>query len=196
MINKIITLCLAILLLQNISLGASKEREYIGLSTLNPERNAYIHNNKGLGYLNLGQYYAAIQEFKIAISLNPDTQATALYLSNLGETYIRLGYYEAAQNCFEDAMQKAPLNFRYYLNLVRTFDLQGISKEKLKYYIKNKQTPLDDIIIGLLYISTKDVNKGIAVLDNFVMNEPKLFITEGVKFYLKDIIEYRKNNMP
>ena len=38
-------------------------------------KNAYIHNNLGLTYVDEKCWYAAIQEFKIAISLNPNTQA-------------------------------------------------------------------------------------------------------------------------
>lgn len=171
----------------------SADRNYIGLMTIDPEKNAYVHNNFGLGYLDMGQYYAAIQEFKIAISLNPNTQATALYLNNLGETYLKLGYYSAAQTCFEDAIEKAPLTFRYYLNLVTSYQMQGITDSKLKYHTKNKKNPLDDITIGLLYIAKGNTEKGITVLDNFVMNEPKLFITDGVKYYLKSVIEEQKN---
>lgn len=171
----------------------SADKNYIGLMKLDPEKNAYVHNNYGLGYLDMGQYYAAIQEFKIAISLNPNSQATALYFNNLGETYLKLGYYAAAQDCFENSIEKAPLTFRYYLNLVASYQMQGITDSKLKYHIKNKKTPLDDITIGLLYIAKGQTDNGIAILDNFVMNEPKLFITDGVKYYLKGIIEERKN---
>lgn len=193
MIKKI--LALFVILILSTNFVQSREREYIGLSKLDAESNAYLHNNYGLGYLEIGQYHAAIQEFKIAISLNPGTQATALYFNNLGETYLKLGYYRAAQDCFENSIDKAPLTFRYYLNLVTSYEKQGVVKAKLKELSKNKKTPLDDITLGLLYIANNETDKGIAVLDNFVMNEPKLFITDGVKYYLKGIIDERKNGM-
>ena len=41
------------------------------------EKDAFYHNNVGLNYLKDRIYYAAIQEFKIAISLSPSTQASA-----------------------------------------------------------------------------------------------------------------------
>lgn len=169
------------------------DKNYVGLITILPEKNAYKHNNMGLEYLNEGQYWAAIQEFKIAISLNPDTQATSVYYNNLGETYLRLNYFAGAQDCFENAVTRYPLQFKYYLNLVTSFQLQGILDSRLNYYLKNKKTPLDDITIGLIYIAKGQTNKGIAVLDNFVMNEPKLIITDGVKYYLKSIIETQKS---
>ena len=54
-------------------------------------KNAYFHNNLGLNYLKEHCYYAAIQEFKIAISLNPNTQATAVYYNNIGDAYMAIG---------------------------------------------------------------------------------------------------------
>ena len=54
--------------------------------TIDAEKNAYFHNNLGLNYIEDKYYYAAIQEFKIAISLVPDTQASAVYYNNLGDT--------------------------------------------------------------------------------------------------------------
>ena len=48
---------------------------------IDPEKNAYDHNNKGVIYVEEKCYYAAIQEFKMAISLNPKTQATAVYFN-------------------------------------------------------------------------------------------------------------------
>ena len=62
--------------------------------TIDPEKNAYNHNNKGVEYLSEKYYYGAIQEFKIAISLNPNTQATAVYFNNLGKTYLIIGFPE------------------------------------------------------------------------------------------------------
>lgn len=191
MIKRIFITIFIIILLPLKSYSSNKN--YVGLMTIDPEKNAYVHNNFGLEYLNIGQYHAAIEEFKIAIYLNPDTQATSIYLNNLGETYLRLKYYAQAQDCFEKALEKYPQNFKYYLNLVTTYQNQSLLDSKLKYLKKHKKSPLDDITIGLIYIAKGQIDNGIVVLDNFVMNEPKLFITDGVKYYLKGIIEAKKN---
>lgn len=191
MIKKILVLAVITLLFQ-LNAQAS-DKKYLGLMTIDPEKNAYVHNNLGLEYLNMGQYYAAIEEFKIAIYLNPETQATSIYFNNLGETYFKLQLYPQAQDCFEKALSKYPQNFKYYLNLVSTYQMRGLLDSKLKYIKQNKKTPLDDIIIGLIMIAKCKYNEGITVLDNFVMNEPKLFITDGVKYYLNSLIEARKN---
>ena len=185
---KRIVIILALLLIQTITYSY----DVIGLTDVNPEKNAYVHNNYGLMYLDMGQYYAAIQEFKIAISLNPNTQASSVYYNKLGETYLKLGYYTMSLDCFERAIDKNPLNFKYYLNLVTSYQYMGVLDKKLNYLLKNKKTPLDDITIGLIYIAKGQKQKGIAILDNFVMKEPKLFITDGVKYYIQQFSDLQK----
>jgi len=68
----------------------------------------------------------------------------------------------------------------------------GILDKKLNTLTKNKQTPLDDITIGLIYIAKGQKQKGIAMLDSFVMKEPKLYITDGVKYYLQQFTDLQK----
>ena len=80
------------ILLAAVSLPVFTKPGTIVTYTIDPEKNAYDHNNKGIMYLEEKCYYAAIQEFKIAISLNPKTQATAVYFNNLGKTYLIIGY--------------------------------------------------------------------------------------------------------
>lgn len=194
MIKRLSILIVVLIFFQMVCLSAD-DKVIMRLMAIDPEKNAYVHNNYGLNYLNIGQYYAAIEEFKIAISLNPDTQATSVFLTNLGETYIKLGAYAQAQDCFERALEKSPLNFKYYLNLVLAYKARGILDSKLKYLRKYKKTPLDDITIGIILIEKGKIDEGITVLDNFVMNEPKLFVTDGVKYYLKEITEARKKGL-
>ena len=194
MIKKIILLFFIIINLSAIAFAAN-DKNYLGLMKIDPEKNAYVHNNFGLQYLSIGQYYAAIEEFKIAICLNPDTQATSVFYTNLGDTYMKLGNYVQAQDCYERALEKYPLNFNYYQNIVSVYKVRGILDSKLSYLRRHKKTPLDDITIGLILIAKGKINDGITVLDNFVMNEPKLFITDGVKYYLNDIIDARKKGL-
>ena len=68
----------------------------------------------------------------------------------------------------------------------------GVLDKKLNYLLKNKKTPLDDITIGLIYIAKGQKQKGIAILDNFVMKEPTLFITDGVKYYIQQFSDLQK----
>lgn len=155
--------------------------------TIDAEKNAFLHNNMGLRYIDEQNYYAAIQEFKLAIALNPNTQATAVYYNNLGEVYMKANFFKFAQDCFERAIVQYPLNFSYYQNLAKCYKAQGLTDSKINSYSKAKP-PLNMIMIGLLYIEKGDKEHGIIKLDEFCMQEPDLIITGAVRNYLREII--------
>lgn len=154
---------------------------------IDAKNNAYRHNNKGLIYLKDNYYYGAIKEFQIAIDLNPNSQASAIYYVNLGNTYEKIGYSNLAKPCFENAVKLNRLCFDYYLKMVENYKRLGIVEEKLNQYILDNSSPLNDIILGLLYIQNGDVSTGITVLDEFCNKEPDLLITTGVKEYLNKL---------
>ncbi|MEI8128997.1 MAG: tetratricopeptide repeat protein [bacterium] len=157
--------------------------------TIDATKNAIIHNNLGLNALDDNNYYEAVQEFILAIALNPKTQATAVYYNNLGETYMKIGYFKEAQSCFENSIKQYTLNFLYYQNLVKSFKAQKIIGSKIKFYEnQNKKNSLNMVLLGLLYIENGDFRRGIIKLDEFCMKEPDLLITSGVRSYLKGII--------
>lgn len=160
-----------------------------GTYTIDAEKNAITHNNKGINAVEDKNYYEAIQEFSLAILLNPKTQATSVYYNNLGETYMKLGYYREAQGCFEKALQQYNLDFLYYQNLVKSIKAQHCIPAKIKYYqSKSDKNPLSMIIVGLLYVNSGDVKRGIIKLDEFCMSEPDLLITDAVRNYIKSIL--------
>lgn len=161
---------------------------------IDAEKNAYLHNNKGINAMKEKNYYAAIKEFEIAIQLNPKTQATAVYYNNLGRTYIIIGYPKMAQSCFENAVKQNPLNLENYILLVNTFKKRGVLDNKLKEYKSNKTTPLNEIMVGIIYVEKGDLKAGITVLDSFCTKEPDLVITPGVRNYIKSKApKYRPN---
>lgn len=156
---------------------------------IDAEKNAVLHNNLGLRAVSDQNYYEAIQEFSLAILLNPGTQATAVYYNNLGETYMKLGYFRDAQGCFEKSIKQYNLNFLYYQNLVKSFKAQKVVGGKIKFYqAKSEKDPMNMIILGLLYIENGDVRRGIIKLDEFCMREPDLLITGAVRSYLDEIV--------
>lgn len=155
---------------------------------IDAEQNAINHNNLGLKAVSEENYNLAIQEFDLAIALNPRTQATAVYYNNLGEVYLKLGYYSDAQRCFETAITQYSLNFLYYQNLVKSFKCQRIVSQKIKYYdSKCSKNPLNMIVLGLLYVANGDTRRGIIKLDEFCMQEPDLIITSAVRNYIQSI---------
>lgn len=156
---------------------------------IDAQKNAYIHNNMGLIYVSEKNYAAAIQEYKIAISLNPNTQATAVYYNNLGEVYLKIGYPEYALDCFERALKQFSLNLKYYQNLAKTYKLLGTVDRKI-VECSEKTNPLAKVMRGLLYEQQGDIKRAIIILDEFVMSEPDLIITPSVKEHIKFLVEH------
>lgn len=152
-------------------------------------KNAVTHNNLGLKDVHEQNYYDAIQEFSLAIVLNPKTQATAVYYNNLGETYMKICDYRTAQGCFEKAIKQYNLNLLYYQNLVNSFKAQKVIPAKIQLYrSRGEKDPMNMVILGLLYVAKGDVRGGIIKLDEFCMKEPDLLMTEAVRTYIKSIV--------
>lgn len=154
---------------------------------IDAEKNAYMHNNLGLMYVNEKCYYAAIQEYKIAISLNPNTQATAVYYNNLGEVYLIIGYPDYALDCFQRALKQYSLSFKYYQNLAKTFKALGTVDEQIAKYLDGSN-PLNKVMLGVLYAQKGETKRAITILDEFCMTEPDLIITPSIKKYIKELV--------
>lgn len=184
-VSRILFAILFLFTLAFITSGYTKPDVY----KIDAEKNAIIHNNLGLKAVCEQNYYEAVQEFSLAILLNPKTQATAVYYNNLGEIYLKLGNFREAQGCFEKSIKQYNLNFLYYQNLVKSFKAQMIINSKIKAYeYMGDKNPLNMIILGLLYVEKGDVRRGIIKLDEFCMKEPDLLITGAVRNYIKEII--------
>ena len=174
--------CIFLLLTMIFCSGYRKPYRYV----INAEKDAFFHNNVGLNYLRDRIYYAAIEEFKIAITLSPNTQSTAIFKTNLGDTYMFIGYPEMARTCYEDALKLYGLNFKYYINLAKCYEQLNIVQTKIMEY-KNSDNVYDKIMLGLLYIQTGETRKGVVVLDDVCISEPDLLITSAIRQYLKDV---------
>ena len=164
--------------------GYRKPNKYV----IRAEKDAFYHNNVGLNYLKDRIYYAAIQEFKIAISLSPSTQASAIFYNNLGETYNFIGYPEDAKNCFEDALKLYGLNLSYYFNLIDCYIKLGITNSKIEE-LQTSNNVYDRIKLGILYIKTGKKRMGVNILDEVCITEPDLLITPAIKQYIKEVLK-------
>lgn len=169
---------------------------YSEIYEIDAVKNSVMHNNIGMNHFNEGYYYGAIQEFKIAISLNSTSQASAGFFDNLGRTYLVIGYPELAEDCFINAIKLNPMNLSYRQHLTDTYRKMGKAalNAKLKEYLKSKN-PLDSVMVGLLYIAKGDTNAGIIKLDEFCITQSNLILAEGVKAYLKSISPKRTESL-
>ena len=150
------------------------------------EKNAYFHNNLGLNYIQDKYYYAAIQEFKIAISLEPDSQASAVYYNNLGDTYMIIGYPDLAEDCYLNALKLYGLNLQYYINIAKCYKQMGLINKRMKELDINTN-PFNKVLMGLLLIESGNKRDGVIMLDEFCASEPDLILTGGIKSYLKGL---------
>lgn len=164
-----------------------------GSYQINASKNAVLHNAIGLRYLEEHCYYAAVQEFKIAISLNPNTQCSAIAYNNLGRAYMELGFAEQAQDCFERAIGLYGLNFEYYKNLAECYSRLGKAQSKIEEY-RSSDNPLNKVMLGLLYVYTGNKRAGMITLDSFCMSEPDLIITGGVREFLRDLTTQKQED--
>ena len=176
--------CLTTLILMSFLTSAYKKPD---VYVIDAEKNAYMHNNLGLMYVNEKCYYAAIQEYKIAISLNPNTQATAVYYNNLGEVYLIIGYPDYALDCFQRALKQYSLSFKYYQNLAKTFKALGTLDEQIVKY-SDGSNPLNKVMLGVLYAQKGETKRAITILDEFCMTEPDLIITPSIKKYIRELV--------
>lgn len=151
-------------------------------------KNSNIHNNLGINYMNDRYYGAAIQEFKIAISLNPESQATAVYYNNLGECYMKIGHPELALDCYERALLLYNLNLNYYINLAKCIIANKLLDKKLEQFA-DFANPYNKLMSGILFVESGDFQRGITVLDSFATAEPDLIITPAVKSYIKTSVK-------
>ena len=151
-------------------------------------KNSNQHNNLGINYMSERLYYAAIQEFKIAISINPESQATAVYYNNLGECYMKIQHPELALDCFERAIALYNLNLNYYINLAKCHIANKMLEQKLEQF-NDFSNPYNQLMSGVLYVESGDYRRGITILDNFTIAEPDLIITPAVKSYIKSSVK-------
>lgn len=182
MIKKFLTVLLLLIML--FCSAYKKPHKYV----IQAEKDAFYHNNVGLNYLKDRIYYAAIQEFKIAISLSPSTQASAIFYNNLGEVYNFIGYPDKARECFEDAVKLYGLNLKYHINLVKSYIALNITKSKINEFIQSEDL-YDKIKLGILYVETGEYRKGVNTLDEICSQEPDLLITPALKQYIKQVID-------
>lgn len=173
---------LAVLILMISPLYAQAKMEVM---TIDAQKNAVDHNNRGVIYMQDRYYAAAIKEFQMAVLLDPETQASSVYYANLANCYMKIGYPALAQDTLQRALKRHPMNFSLYEDLAVVYKRLGITAQKLKYYQKDSlKNPLSQVMTGLILMEAGRTDEGLAKLQEFVYTEPDLIITNGVKNYI------------
>jgi len=158
---------------------------------IDPAKNAVWHNEKGLFCLRFGNYYGAIEEFKIAIALNHKTQASGAFYNNLGTSYYKLGVYELALQCFQKAIGFNPNFIQYHQNLIDTYKAQKrlgkVIKDYEKMVNKDPYNSRAHLMLGLIYKKNNNKTKAVMYLSEFRRLEPDLDVTKQVEVMLKEM---------
>lgn len=169
---------------------------------IDAQKNAQAHNNQGVLYMRERNYFAAIQEFKIAIAINPYHQATAVYFNNLGLAYLELAkiqnehgiprewgdFGDFARVSFEDAIKQDTMKLSYYQNIVDCFELRKtLGKELKKYQKDGAKNPLSNIVVALIYVKQNKIRNAQIILDDFMTEHPDLIINSSLKTYLRTL---------
>ena len=157
-----------------------------GVVSIDAQKNAVNHNNRGVIYMQDRYYAAAIKEFQMAVLLDPDTQASAVYYANLANCYMKIGYPALAQDTLQRAVKLNPMNFNYYQDLAVVYKRLGILDTQLKRWKRDTVTnPVGLVMQGLILIEQGKNDAGMAKLYEFVYTEPDLIITIGVKSFIE-----------
>lgn len=158
---------------------------------IDPSKNAVWHNTRGLYFLKQENYYGAVEEFKIAIALNHDSEASAAFYNNLGYTYYRLGVYELATPNLEKAIKFNPNFIKYYENLINSYKAQkklGITERNYqKIVAKNRYDSRAYLMLGLIYKNIGNKPASIMYLSEFKRLEPDLDMTKQIDKMLREM---------
>lgn len=151
---------------------------------IDASKNAVLHNDKGVNYLNEGYYLYAVQEFKLAIKLCPNSAATATFYSNLGKTYLKLGKYDWALSCFQKSININPNFIDYYTDLVKGYKAKNVlakTADNYKQLVKRDKLNFKAwLVLGLVYKEMKKNDQALKCFNEFKKLEPDLVLTQAV----------------
>lgn len=154
-------------------------------------KNAIAHNEKGLFFMRLKYYPAAINEFMLAIALNPDSELSAVCYNNLGLAYMQIAYYDAAEKCFKKAVELKPYNIGYAENLIRISTKRkkiGALKSRYeKMHLKDINSLQPYLMLGLIHKNMGNTGSAEEYLNEFVRLAPHLDMTNEVRTVIKEL---------
>ena len=105
---------------------------------LNGQISDNSYNFLGLGYYQLGEFEKSLDAFKRGIKAQPDNVKILSY--NMGNTYYALKDYNAAINCYSDALKADPLFYDALLNranaLLMAGQLVSAKEEYIDFLVK------------------------------------------------------------
>ncbi len=132
------------------------------------------HNIEGARLLEEGNYSAAAEEFKTAVTLDP-TFSDGYY--NLGKVYSQLGNYTEAEANYQKAIELSPDNARYHYNLAIVYSkINQLEKSEKEYLYALNIDPYYDKAhnnLGVLYYKMEKYEEALAQFKKAFDIKPK-----------------------
>ena len=157
--------------------------------TLDATNNAANRNNKGIMYMEMGHYNAAMTEFKVAISLNPNSPASAAYYNNLALLYTKMNKFEEANECIEKAISLNPVFLEYYKTQVAIYNKSDMLNKQIDKYLNQIEVDNNNsyayLMLGLLYSEKSQTSNAIKYLKMYMAIEKNNIMRQGVKQEIK-----------
>ncbi len=164
-----------------------------GTFTIDPTKNAVWHNERGLFFLGLRYYAAAIKEFQLAITLNPDSEVSSTFYNNLGRSYYEIGDYNSAEIIYKKAIELKPYYLEFRENLIKTYEQKGTLNEIVEFHnnliIEDPGNLQSYLMLGLIYKKYQNNDYALIYLNKFVQLAPEFGITNQIKQIISDLKE-------
>lgn len=162
-----------------------------GTFVVDPTKNAVWHNEKGMSFLELKHYGAAMQEFQIAILLNPESEASSAFYNNLGMTYYKIGDYKSSELNFQRAFELKPFYIEYYKNYINSYEkrnlLGNLSVQMTNTLIKDESDIQALLMLGLVHQKLGNKELAAGYLRKFIYLAPDLSISNQLKRLVKEL---------
>jgi len=163
---------------------------------IDPSKNAVWHNEKGMFYLELKYYAAAIKEFRLAILLNPESEVSATFYNNLGTAYYKINYLDNAEMSFAKAVELRPYYLEYRENLIKTYKekemLKEVAEKHKKIIIEDPKNIQSYLMLGLIQKNYGNNEYAMIYLNKFIELTSDFRVSEQIKSIIKDLEAEKK----
>ena len=153
--------------------------------------NATERNSRGIMYMEMGQYAAAMSEFQIAISLSPDAPTSSAYYNNLGLLMLKLNRANDAKDCFKKAIDRNPVFLEYYKNLITASGQAGSLNSDLNMYLSQIASDNNNsqayFMAGLIYAEKGQKVLAVQYLKRFTKLEKVNFLSGAANNMIKEL---------
>ena len=155
------------------------------------ENDANFYYNKGINYNEDGKYGLAVDNFKLALSMDPDSIEINF---NLGVAYINKKEYSIAIECFKTVLQKSPDETAALSNIALAYAKINEFNTAINYYKKILAIKPDDVPtfkdLGDTYTKNRQYDEAIENYREFLKIHPTSFL---VKESLNTALNLKKN---